>query len=87
MTKITLDIHKFPCLNDNYGYLVHEPVSGKTAAIDTPDAEKYLAEADRKGWTRTGTPTMRAGTCGSRKSRDAPFTDQPVKRKKFPALM
>ena len=53
MTKITLDIHKFPCLNDNYGYLVHEPVSGKTAAIDTPDAEKYLAEADRKGWTVT----------------------------------
>ena len=28
-----LDIHKFPCLNDNYGYLVHEPVSGETAAV------------------------------------------------------
>lgn len=46
-----LDIHKFPCLNDNYGYLVHEPVSGQTAAIDTPDAQKYLAEAERMGWT------------------------------------
>ena len=47
MTKITLDVHRFPCLNDNYGYLVHEAVSGQTAAIDTPDADKYLAEADR----------------------------------------
>ncbi|MEE2921185.1 MAG: hydroxyacylglutathione hydrolase [Pseudomonadota bacterium] len=51
MTIVTLDIHKFPCLNDNYGYLVHEAWSGQTAAIDTPDAEKYLAEADRMGWT------------------------------------
>ncbi len=35
MTKITLDVHRFPCLNDNYGYLVHEAYSGETAAIDT----------------------------------------------------
>ena len=48
-----LDIHKFPCLNDNYGYLVHEPVSGETAAVDTPDAKKYLAEAERMGWKIT----------------------------------
>lgn len=47
---ITLDIHQFPCLNDNYGYLVHEAVSGQTIAIDTPDADRYLAEADRMGW-------------------------------------
>ena len=38
-------IHKFPCLNDNYGFLDHDSVSGETAAIDTPDAQKYLAEA------------------------------------------
>ncbi len=50
MTKITLDVHRFPCLNDNYGYLVHEAYSGETAAIDTPDADKYLAEAKRMGW-------------------------------------
>lgn len=53
MTKITLDVHQFPCLNDNYGYLVHEAISGETAAIDTPDADKYLAEAKRMGWTIT----------------------------------
>ncbi|MFN7180135.1 hydroxyacylglutathione hydrolase [Hyphomonas sp.] len=51
MTKITLDIEQFPCLNDNYGYLVHEPVSGATAAIDTPDADAYLKRAAEKGWT------------------------------------
>lgn len=48
-----LKIHQFPCLNDNYGYFAHDPESGETAAIDTPDADKYLAEAEAKGWTIT----------------------------------
>jgi len=48
-----LKIHQFPCLNDNYGFLAHDPVSGETAAIDTPDAERYLAEAEKLGWTIT----------------------------------
>ncbi len=47
---IQIDIHQFPCLNDNYGYLVHEPLSGLTIAVDTPDAERYLAEAAARGW-------------------------------------
>ena len=34
-----LQIHQFPCLADNYGYLIHDPASGETACIDTPDAE------------------------------------------------
>ncbi|MDJ0921104.1 MAG: hydroxyacylglutathione hydrolase [Henriciella sp.] len=48
-----LTIHQFPCLNDNYGYLAHDPASGETAAIDTPDADKYFAEAKAQGWTIT----------------------------------
>lgn len=48
-----LKIHQFPCLNDNYGYLVHDTVSGETAAIDTPDAAEYLAQAEAKGWAIT----------------------------------
>lgn len=48
-----LNIHQFPCLSDNYGYLAHDPVSGETAAIDTPDADTYLAEAQAQGWTIT----------------------------------
>jgi hydroxyacylglutathione hydrolase len=43
----------FPCLKDNYGFLLHEPDSGETACIDTPDADRILAEADGKGWKIT----------------------------------
>lgn len=48
-----LEIHQFPCLSDNYGYLLHDPESGETACIDTPDAEAYLREAGHKGWQIT----------------------------------
>ena len=48
-----LEIHQFPCLNDNYGYLVHDGQSKLTAAIDTPDAAAILAALDQKGWTLT----------------------------------
>lgn len=49
-----LDIHQFPCLNDNYGFLVHERESGATVAIDTPDGGKYLDEATALGWAIDG---------------------------------
>ncbi|KRA83095.1 hydroxyacylglutathione hydrolase [Altererythrobacter sp. Root672] len=48
-----LEIHQFPCLSDNYGFLLHDPESGETACIDTPDAEAYLREAAAKGWRIT----------------------------------
>jgi hydroxyacylglutathione hydrolase len=48
-----IEIHQFKCLSDNYGYLVHDPESGETAAIDTPDAKVYLAEAEAQGWKIT----------------------------------
>ena len=48
-----LEIHQFPCLSDNYGYLLHDPASGETTCIDTPDAEAYLREAKAKGWQIT----------------------------------
>jgi len=48
-----LEIHQFPCLSDNYGFLVHDPDSGETTCIDTPDAEAYLREAEAKGWRIT----------------------------------
>ena len=50
---MTLQVHQFPCLSDNYGYLLHDPASGETACIDTPDADAYLREADAKGWPIT----------------------------------
>ncbi|ABC63594.1 hydroxyacylglutathione hydrolase [Erythrobacter litoralis] len=48
-----LEIHQFPCLSDNYGFLLHDPDSGETAAIDTPDGKEYLKQAKAKGWTIT----------------------------------
>ena len=45
-----LEVHQFPCLSDNYGYLLHDAESGETAAIDTPDAADYLRQAEAKGW-------------------------------------
>ena len=48
-----LNVHQFPCLSDNYGFLLHDPDSGETAAIDTPDGAEYLKQAAAKGWTIT----------------------------------
>ena len=47
MTKI--EIRQFPCLSDNYGFLVRDPETGVTATIDTPDAEAISREIDRFG--------------------------------------
>jgi len=48
-----LSIHMFPCLADNYGYLLHDADSGATAAVDTPDAGEILAQLDAKRWRLT----------------------------------
>lgn len=45
-----LQFHQFPCLSDNYGVLVHDPVSGETASIDAPDAEAVREALSEKGW-------------------------------------
>jgi len=46
-------VRQFPCLKDNYGFLIHDPGSGETAAVDTPDAGVILAEAEAAGWRIT----------------------------------
>ena len=48
-----LSIHMFPCLADNYGYLLHDTDSGVTAAVDTPDADEILVQLEAKGWRLT----------------------------------
>lgn len=50
---MSLEIHQFPCLHDNYGFLLHDPASGETACIDTPDAVACLDAAKAKGWRIT----------------------------------
>jgi len=48
-----LTIHMFPCLADNYGYLLHDEEAGVTAAVDTPDAAAIDAQLAAKGWRLT----------------------------------
>jgi hydroxyacylglutathione hydrolase len=45
-----LTVRLFPCLTDNYGFLIRDEESGIAACIDTPDAEAILREADEAGW-------------------------------------
>lgn len=47
---MTLDIHLFPCLSDNYGFLVRDRASGEVATVDTPDADRILQELAALGW-------------------------------------
>jgi hydroxyacylglutathione hydrolase len=48
---MSLRVHQFPCLSDNYGFLVRDEASGRTACIDTPDAQAILSELAQLGWT------------------------------------
>ena len=50
---MNLEVHQFPCLSDNYGFLLHDSESGETACIDTPDAAEYLRQAEARGWRIT----------------------------------
>ena len=47
---MSITVHQFPCLSDNYGFLVRDDATGLAACIDTPDAEVILAELDKLGW-------------------------------------
>jgi hydroxyacylglutathione hydrolase len=50
MSDTKLEVHQFPCLEDNYGYLVHDPISGYTATVDTPEVEAIERALTDKGW-------------------------------------
>lgn len=47
------EIRVFPCLSDNFGYLIHDPQSLKTAAIDAPEAGPIMKVLQREGWKLT----------------------------------
>jgi len=47
---MTLTVRQFPCLSDNYGFLIRDDSGGKTACIDTPDAGAILKELEAAGW-------------------------------------
>ena len=51
--KNALEIAIFPCLNDNYGLLIHDSKSGETASIDTPEVKAIEAACAARDWTLT----------------------------------
>ena len=50
---MSLKVALFPCLSDNYGFLLHDPKTGETAAIDTPDAREIAKQCEARGWNLT----------------------------------
>jgi hydroxyacylglutathione hydrolase len=50
---MALAIFQFPCLSDNYGVLIHDEASGRTASIDAPDAAAVTAALAQTGWNLT----------------------------------
>ncbi|MGZ5006282.1 MAG: hydroxyacylglutathione hydrolase [Methylobacter sp.] len=48
-----LTLLKLPVLNDNYIYLLHDPVSGETAAVDPAIAQPVLDALEQNGWQLT----------------------------------
>lgn len=53
LSTSTLQIAQFPCLSDNYGFLLHDPSTGMTACIDTPEVAPIEAECVSRGWKLT----------------------------------
>lgn len=47
---MTLELVTVPCLTDNYAYLLHDPGTGTTAAVDVPEAAPMLAALAERGW-------------------------------------
>ena len=48
---MALIVETFPARDDNYGYLAHDTATGRTAAIDAPEAAPIKAALARRGWT------------------------------------
>ncbi len=51
--NMTAQTYLFPCLNDNFGVLIHDPTSGATATVDAPEAAPVEAALKKTGWRLT----------------------------------
>jgi hydroxyacylglutathione hydrolase len=50
---MTMSVHQYLCLTDNFGALVHDSTTGATACVDVPDAGLTLAALAERGWNLT----------------------------------
>ena len=48
-----LEINQFPCLSDNYGFLIRDRKTGAVATVDTPDPDAINVELKKAGWRLT----------------------------------
>ncbi len=46
-----VEIVTVAALSDNYDFLVHDPISGRTALVDAADPEPILAALAERGWS------------------------------------
>ena len=48
---MTMSVHQYLCLTDNYGALIHDSTTGATACVDAPEAGPTFAALAERGWT------------------------------------
>ena len=48
--KSSIEVYQIPALEDNYAFILREPLLKKTAAIDTPDAQVIIDFLLQKKW-------------------------------------
>jgi hydroxyacylglutathione hydrolase len=47
------EVHMFPCLQDNYGFLIRDHVANLTAVVDTPDVKAIMVALEEREWPLT----------------------------------
>jgi hydroxyacylglutathione hydrolase len=50
---LAAEIRLFPCLSDNFGYLIHDGATQATASIDAPESGPIVKALEREGWKLT----------------------------------
>ena len=53
MASSSLEIKMFPCLFDNYGFLIHDAETNLTATIDTPEVSAIQHALTQQKWQLT----------------------------------
>lgn len=87
-----IEIVCVPVLNDNYVWLVHDPESRETVAVDPAVAEPVLEAAARRGWTITQIwnthwhPDHIGGNAGIRAATACRIAGPAAEAAKIPAL-
>ena len=48
-----VEIVTLPARSDNYAYLIHDPATGETAAVDAPEERPIVQALESRGWKLT----------------------------------